>query len=105
MRAKEVLQDSARIPRSVPPQVWELAIGRVVCGGVHDDSTGYEGASGLTTPNLSPDDPMMIFIVDPGKYRSWYEVATSGEFGSSGVRRVRAARTSSKSWPARRLGS
>jgi hypothetical protein len=42
-------------------------MGRVVWGGTQEDSTGYEGLSGLTTPNLSPLDPTTTLNVDPGK--------------------------------------
>src|SRR5690242_148897 len=53
MRANDELQDSARISKSGPPQVWELAIGWP-SGGVYEDSTGKLGSSWLITPNFRP---------------------------------------------------
>jgi hypothetical protein len=105
MRANDVLQDSARIGNSVPPQVCELASARPVCGGVKDDSTGYDGESTVTTPNFRPVEPVTTLKVEPGKNRSWYEVAISGLLPLSGWRKARASLAAVKSWEAKGFGS
>src|SRR4029450_10562777 len=70
--ANDVLQDTARIVKSVPPQTAppKLDNGRVVCGGVYELVTGYDGESGVTVPVSSPVEAVTVLKVDPGKNRS-----------------------------------
>ena len=56
----------------VPPQVAPLlVIGRLVSGGVHEDTTGYDGWSAVTRPLSRPAMLVTTLNVEPGKYRSW----------------------------------
>ena len=54
----------------------------MVCGGTHFVSFGNE-LSRLSTPASSAIDVVSTLNAEPGMYRSWYELASSGLPGAA----------------------
>ena len=79
-----MLQLRANTSARSPPHssFWKFVIGSVVCGGRNSVSFGNV-LSMLITPFSRPIDVVRILNAEPGMYRSWYALFSSGLPGAA----------------------